>query len=110
MLKLIQIKIKALRLDFSNNGNQLTGQIINLISNDVGRLETAPLFVGYLLIGPIQAIIVIFILLYLTNFSFVIGLSLLCVFLPLQSIASKIYDKLRYYCIIQFLQEKSNFN
>ena len=73
------------------------------MSNDVSRLEMIVHFIAYLVVGPIHAILIILILLYLTNYSFVLGLGLLCLFIPAKSFGSKFNDRFRFYFFVYYL-------
>lgn len=53
---------KALRLSKTALGNTTSGQVVNLISNDVGRLDTSMIHMHYLWLGPIEIIIITFLM------------------------------------------------
>lgn len=63
---------KALRLSRTALGETTAGQVVNLISNDVGRLDLAMIFVHYLWLGPIETIFITYLMSievsYLTTF------------------------------------------
>jgi len=46
--------IQSLKLSKSAQGKTTVGQMVNLLSNDVIRFDTNLLFIGYLVIGPLQ--------------------------------------------------------
>lgn len=58
--------------------------MVNLLSNDVNRFDLSVLFLHYLWVGPLQAIIITGILLYLIGPSCLAGLSVVILFVPLQ--------------------------
>jgi len=63
-----------------------TGQIVNLMSNDVGRFDSTAIYLHYLFIGPLQAIVVVVILyFYVIGPSCLAGLVILILFVPFQS-------------------------
>ncbi|OQR74932.1 multidrug resistance-associated protein 4-like, partial [Tropilaelaps mercedesae] len=53
---------KSLRLSQASLAGTASGQMVNLMSNDVRYLDTSPLFVPYLLVAPLQTIIITVIL------------------------------------------------
>lgn len=63
-----------------------TGQIVNLMSNDVGRFDSSAIYLHYLYIGPIQAVIVAVVLyFYVIGPSCLAGMAILIFFAPFQS-------------------------
>ncbi|XP_021376611.1 multidrug resistance-associated protein 4-like isoform X5 [Mizuhopecten yessoensis] len=87
---------KSLRLSNTALGQTTTGQIVNLMSNDVNRFDTAVLFLHFLLIGPCQVIAVLVILWLLMGPSSIAGIGLLLIIIPSQSIMGKLFTKLRH--------------
>lgn len=53
---------KALRLSRNALGETTAGQVVNLLSNDVGRLDLSILFIHYLWVGPVETIIVTYLM------------------------------------------------
>lgn len=49
---------KALRLTTTALGNSTTGQIVNLLSNDVGKMDLSTIFLHYLWLGPLETIVI----------------------------------------------------
>lgn len=49
---------KALRLSKTALGEATAGQVVNLLSNDVARLDLAVIFVHYLWVGPLETVVV----------------------------------------------------
>lgn len=45
---------KALRLSRTALGDTTIGQVVNLISNDVGRLDVSVIHMNYLWLGPVE--------------------------------------------------------
>jgi len=88
---------KSLRLNSVGGGEATsTGQIMNLVSNDVERFMLTTLFISYMIWAPIQAIAILIIGLYLIGPAFAIGIGLLIfVFIPLQLYLSKRFASLR---------------
>lgn len=74
-----------------------SGQIINLLANDASRFDLAFMFFHNLWIGPLQAIIITYILWDLFGPSALIGLTVLLMFIPFNGNACLVQP---IYCII----------
>ncbi|XP_010829864.1 PREDICTED: multidrug resistance-associated protein 4-like [Bison bison bison] len=79
------IYCKVLRLSSSAMGKTTTGQIVNLLSNDVNRFDQVMMFLHYLWVGPLQAIAVTALLWMETGISCLAGMAVLIFLLLLQS-------------------------
>ncbi|XP_026808487.1 probable multidrug resistance-associated protein lethal(2)03659 isoform X2 [Rhopalosiphum maidis] len=75
---------KSLRLKTNSQDQTTTGQIINLMSNDVNRFDISLLYVPFLLVGPLETIVVTYFLWQEVGVSSVLGVATLLVFIPLQ--------------------------
>ncbi|XP_027849264.2 probable multidrug resistance-associated protein lethal(2)03659 isoform X1 [Aphis gossypii] len=75
---------KSLRLKTNSEDQTTTGQIINLMSNDVNRFDISIIYVPYLLLGVLQTIVVTYFLWQEVGVSSVLGVATLFVFIPLQ--------------------------
>lgn len=53
---------KSLRLSKNALGETTVGQVVNLLSNDVGRLDVAIIFLHFLWVGPLETIIVTYLM------------------------------------------------
>lgn len=53
---------KSLRLSKNALGETTVGQVVNLLSNDVGRLDLAVIFLHFLWVGPLETIIVTYLM------------------------------------------------
>lgn len=53
---------KSLRLSKNALGETTVGQVVNLLSNDVGRLDIAIIFLHFLWVGPIETIAVTYLM------------------------------------------------
>ncbi len=53
---------KTLKLSKNALSETTAGQVLNLISNDVARLDFCVMFVHYLWIGPLQTVIVTYLM------------------------------------------------
>lgn len=86
---------KALGLTKSVLGQTTVGQVVNLLSNDVNRFDSCIIFLHYLWIGPLNAIVVTFFLWTQVGLSCVIGVVVLVLFIPLQVWLGRSVYKLR---------------
>uniref|UniRef100_A0A8C0DV65 ATP binding cassette subfamily C member 4 n=1 Tax=Balaenoptera musculus TaxID=9771 RepID=A0A8C0DV65_BALMU len=87
--------IEALRLSNLAMGKTTTGQIVNLLSNDVNRFDQVTIFLHFLWAGPLQAIIVTILLWMEVGISCLAGMAVLIILLPLQSCIGKLFSSLR---------------
>lgn len=53
---------KSLRLSQGALATTTAGQMVNLISNDVGRLDLATIFVHYLWVGPLETLLITYLM------------------------------------------------
>lgn len=53
---------KSLRLSKNALGETTVGQVVNLLSNDVGRLDIAIIFLHFLWVGPIETLLVTYLM------------------------------------------------
>lgn len=86
---------KALRLSNSAMGKTTTGQIVNLLSNDVNKFDQVTIFLHFLWAGPLQAIGVTVLLWVEIGISCLAGMAILVILLPLQSCIGKLFSSLR---------------
>ncbi|XP_058458133.1 probable multidrug resistance-associated protein lethal(2)03659 [Malaya genurostris] len=86
---------KSLRLSKTALGDTTAGQVVNLLSNDVGRLDLAVLFVHYLWIGPVETIVATYLMYREIGISAVFGVIFLLLFIPLQAYLGKKTSVLR---------------
>ncbi|XP_045018396.1 ATP-binding cassette sub-family C member 4-like isoform X1 [Bubalus bubalis] len=86
---------KALRLSSSAMGKTTTGQIVNLLSNDVSRFDQVMMFLHYLWVGPLQAIAVTALLWMEIGMSCLAGMVILIILLLLQSCFGMLFSSLR---------------
>ncbi|XP_027249743.1 multidrug resistance-associated protein 4 isoform X4 [Cricetulus griseus] len=87
--------IEALRLSNTAMGKTTTGQIVNLLSNDVNKFDQVTIFLHFLWAGPLQAIGVTILLWVEIGISCLAGMAVLVVLLPLQSCIGKLFSSLR---------------
>ncbi|XP_044525283.1 ATP-binding cassette sub-family C member 4 [Gracilinanus agilis] len=86
---------KALRLSNTAMVKTTTGQIVNLLSNDVNKFDQVTIFLHFLWAGPIQAIAVTALLWLEIGVSCLAGMAVLLILLPLQSCFGKLFSSLR---------------
>ncbi|GAB0093529.1 probable multidrug resistance-associated protein lethal(2)03659 [Sergentomyia squamirostris] len=76
---------KVMRLSKCTTFDGLNGQVINMMSNDVGRFDIAMAFIHDLWKGPIEAILLGYFIYREIGVSGVIGMAFLLSFIPLQA-------------------------
>nr|XP_020639200.1 multidrug resistance-associated protein 4 isoform X1 [Pogona vitticeps] len=86
---------KALRLSNTAMGKTTTGQIVNLLSNDVNKFDQVTIFLHYLWAGPLQAIVVTALLWLEIGPSCLAGMAVLIILLPLQTCFGRLFSSLR---------------
>ncbi|KAI8926103.1 hypothetical protein BC831DRAFT_511949 [Entophlyctis helioformis] len=85
---------KCLRLSLSQIGSP--GQIVNMAANDVQRFEDASGFAYYIVLGPLETLIILYFLYQEISWAAVVGISsLLLLLVPLQSLFAKRFASLR---------------
>jgi len=72
-----------------------SGKVMNLASNDVERFILASIFISYLLIGPIEAVVILIVGIFIVGPAFAAGYVLLFIFIPLQLYLSHKFAKFR---------------
>ncbi|XP_063733833.1 ATP-binding cassette sub-family C member 4-like isoform X2 [Eleginops maclovinus] len=86
---------KALGLSSESMGQTTTGQIINLLSNDVNRFDEITLNLHYLWVGPLQAMVIIVLLWYQIGPSCLAGVAVLALMVPVQTLFGKLFGIFR---------------
>lgn len=88
---------KSLRLSKAALGHTTVGQIVNLLSNDVNRFDFGLVFIPYLVVAPLQAIIIIVLLsrYYLGLAPTLAGFSVFILYLPFQAVMGKWFGTIR---------------
>ncbi|CAJ0953185.1 unnamed protein product [Ranitomeya imitator] len=85
----------ALRLSNTAMGKTTTGQIVNLLSNDVNKFDQVTIFLHFLWAGPLQAIAVTVLLWIEIGPSCLAGMAVLIILMPLQTVLGKFFTSLR---------------
>ncbi|KAL6254639.1 hypothetical protein P5V15_013946 [Pogonomyrmex californicus] len=88
---------KTLKLTKTALGETTIGQAVNLLSNDVNRFDVSIIFLHYLWLGPLETVILTFIMYYVLEIgvSSIIGVASLLLFIPLQAWLGKKSSQLR---------------
>jgi hypothetical protein len=79
-----------------DSDSQSSGQITNLFGNDGSRLENSIIFLPYLIISPIEVIVIIVILIKMVDSSILSGLLFVLISVPVQVVSGKLLDILRF--------------
>ncbi|NWQ79416.1 MRP4 protein, partial [Columbina picui] len=86
---------KALRLSNVAMAKTTTGQIVNLLSNDVNKFDQVTIFLHFLWAGPIQAVAVTILLWMEIGPSCLAGMAVLIILLPVQTCIGRLFSSLR---------------
>ncbi|XP_013924730.1 PREDICTED: multidrug resistance-associated protein 4 [Thamnophis sirtalis] len=86
---------KALRLSNTAMSKTTTGQIVNLLSNDVNKFDQVTIFLHFLWAGPVQAIAVTVLLWLEIGPSCLAGMVVLFILLPFQTCIGRLFSALR---------------
>uniref|UniRef100_H3CYA8 Cystic fibrosis transmembrane conductance regulator n=1 Tax=Tetraodon nigroviridis TaxID=99883 RepID=H3CYA8_TETNG len=86
---------KALCLSSTAMGKTTTGQIVNLLSNDVNKFDEVTIFLHFLWIGPLQAAAVVGLLWAEIGPSCLAGMGVLMFLMPVQTMFGRLFSKFR---------------
>ncbi|XP_030554771.1 probable multidrug resistance-associated protein lethal(2)03659 [Drosophila novamexicana] len=86
---------KALRLSRTALGGTTTGQVVNLVSNDLGRFDRALIHMHFLWLGPLELLIASYFLYQQIGVASFYGIAILLLYLPLQTYLSRLTSALR---------------
>ncbi|XP_057328153.1 probable multidrug resistance-associated protein lethal(2)03659 [Microplitis mediator] len=75
---------KALKLSRTALGESTVGQVVNLLSNDVNKIDLAVVFFHYLWISPVGTVIITYLMYLEVGAAAIIGVASLLMFIPLQ--------------------------
>uniref|UniRef100_A0A4W5PLT9 ATP binding cassette subfamily C member 4 (PEL blood group) n=1 Tax=Hucho hucho TaxID=62062 RepID=A0A4W5PLT9_9TELE len=87
--------IEALCLNSTALGKTTTGQIVNLLSNDVNKFDEVTIFLHYLWVGPLQAAAVMVLLWHEIGPSCLAGMAVLVILMPIQTLFGRLFSSLR---------------
>ncbi|XP_075896037.1 ATP-binding cassette sub-family C member 4-like isoform X2 [Nelusetta ayraudi] len=86
---------KALCLSSKAFAKTTTGQIVNLLSNDVNKFDEVTLYLHFLWIAPLQAATVIVLLMHAIGPSCLAGMSVFFILMPVQILFGRLFSTLR---------------
>ncbi|KAH8238124.1 hypothetical protein KR032_006027, partial [Drosophila birchii] len=86
---------KSLRLSRTALGAATSGHVVNLISNDVSRMDSNVLFAHFLWIGPLQTALVTYLMYLKIGISALFGVAFMLLFIPLQMYLGKKASEVR---------------
>ncbi|XP_061829600.2 ATP-binding cassette sub-family C member 4 [Nerophis lumbriciformis] len=86
---------KALCLSSYAMGKTTTGQIVNLLSNDVNRFDDVTIFIHFLWVGPLQAAVVVGLLWQEIGPSCLAGMVVILFLMPVQTLFGRLFSKFR---------------
>eukprot|EP00210_Caulerpa_lentillifera_P007448 g7118.t1 len=96
MSMIAAVHAKLLTLNTSSVAKVTIGHVVNLSSNDAERFSEASIFWPFLLLGPLETIMILILLSFVLGFlPAAAGLSFTLVLIPLQSMLSQQIAKLR---------------
>ncbi|GMI15445.1 hypothetical protein TrVE_jg3537 [Triparma verrucosa] len=93
-IAMIYNKCSKLKSDVVSSQN-VSGKVVNLATNDVERFTLAVIFLPYLIWGPVECLAVLAIGYSLVGPSFLIGYTLLLIFVPMQYYLSQRFATVR---------------
>ncbi|KAM9447563.1 ATP-binding cassette sub-family C member 4-like isoform 4-T5 [Salvelinus alpinus] len=76
-------------------GKTTTGQIVNLLSNDVNKFDEVTIFLHFLWVGPLQAAAVMVLLWYEIGPSCLAGMAVLVFLMPIQTLFGRLFSSFR---------------
>uniref|UniRef100_H2LF23 Cystic fibrosis transmembrane conductance regulator n=1 Tax=Oryzias latipes TaxID=8090 RepID=H2LF23_ORYLA len=86
---------KALSLSNSAMGKTTTGQIVNLLSNDVNKFDEVTIHLHFLWVAPLQAAVVVGLLWMEIGPSCLAGMVVLMFLMPTQTLFGRLFSKFR---------------
>lgn len=86
---------KILRLSKSSFEKTSVGQILNMLANDLSRLDEISHTFCYLFVGPIQTVVVIIIMWQYLGVACLGGIVILLLFIPFQGMMGRLFSKFR---------------
>ncbi|XP_015608410.1 probable multidrug resistance-associated protein lethal(2)03659 [Cephus cinctus] len=92
---------KILRLSKISLVETTVGQVVNLLSNDVNRLDYAVYFFHYIWLGPLQSLVITYFIYQEVGWSAVAGMCTLLIFVPLQGYLGKKTSELTLMCALR---------
>lgn len=75
---------KSLKLSRNSLGNTTVGQVVNLLSNDVGRFDASFVVFHYIWLGPVETVLITYLMYHEIGWSALIGIAIILLFVPAQ--------------------------
>lgn len=91
----IMIYKKVVKLSKSSFEKTSIGQILNMLTNDLNRIDDCGYVAWYLVVAPVQAVIVMFLLWGYLGWAAVAGLATLFLFIPFQAAMGRLFSRFR---------------
>ena len=95
---------KVFKFDMNGKENEANGRIMNLITNDVNKFEFMFMLLGFMFIGPFQALFYVFCFARLVHVDFLFGLLTMVFAVIIQYIFSKLIDRFKYFNFDYYLK------
>lgn len=86
---------KILKLSKSSFESTSVGQVLNILANDLNRFDELGHVMVYIVIAPIQSIIVLYIISQYLGLACIGGMIILFLFIPLQGLMGKLFNQFR---------------
>ncbi|CAG2109953.1 unnamed protein product [Medioppia subpectinata] len=86
---------KSMRLSYLSLGKTTVGQILNIMSNDVNRFDEFALYSRALIMAPLQAAIVLYLLWSHLRWTCLAGMGILVLFIPFQVLMGRMFGSIR---------------
>ncbi|XP_072383363.1 ATP-binding cassette sub-family C member 4-like isoform X2 [Diabrotica undecimpunctata] len=86
---------KAIKLSTTALGKSSVGKIVNLLSNDVSRFDSASMLLHQMWVGPVSAIIIMYIIFQDIGWSGAAGVVTIVTIMPMQAYIGKLSAKYR---------------
>ena len=78
------IHFQTLKLSMTALRETTVGQSVNLLSNDVNRFDSSVIFLVYLWFGPLQTLVMLYLMWLEIGFAAVIGVATILLVIPIQ--------------------------
>ena len=86
---------KVFKFNMSGKESEAPGRIMNLITNDVAKFENMFLQLPFLIVAPLQTIFFVVAFARLVHVHFLVGISVMVLFIPIQYIIGKLINKFK---------------
>jgi ATP-binding cassette subfamily C (CFTR/MRP) protein 4 len=83
-IEFLQFFFQVLRLSKTALGETTVGQAVNLLSNDVARFDRTFLVMAFLVIAPVETMIILYLMWSKIGISAVIGVASILLVIPVQ--------------------------